>query len=485
MMRHILGCALGFAVLALFSPSLAAQAVYQGGRAAGSINFSAGNLVMFSPGNNPAPDAFWIGVASGGGSTLIRDSANSQTSSLTLNQGDVLVFKTTPPYYIYFQGASMLLFYGGTVLDTPPSPVCNTGAQGPVMLAADKTVNFMAESEASGPPQLAVTRYLSTVSEQNGSLIYYRIGAYQSPTTYPLPACSGSDCCSPTTMLFALKNLSGGVFTIYELDSSGPSNFDWNTTVPSTMTCSASGTPTSGMAPLKVTFTATASGGSPGYNWVWKFGDGATSSKQNPSHTYDAGGSFTWKMTVTDAANDSCTGSGTVKVTGVLSVTATASPRQGMPPFTVAFDATPTGGTPPFTYAWDFGDGGTANVPNPSHTFVTVGTFECQVTVTDKQSKSAAATVNVYSGVPIPPSITSVTALTSPFRLKVAGSDFMNGCSATIEDAAVPQVIFKNPTTLTFKGGSSLKTLVPKGVSVCVKVINPDGTPSDCFMYTR
>ena len=251
------------------------------------------------------------------------------------------------------------------------------------------------------------------------------------------------------------------------------------------MSCSASGTPTSGMAPLKVTFTATASGGSSGYTWEWKFGDGATSSKQNPSHTYASGGNFTWKMTVSDSANNSCMKSGTVKVTGALAATASVNPRQGMPPFTVTFNATVTGGTPPYTYAWDFADGGTANIPKPSHTFVTVGTFQCEVAVTDKESRSAAATVNVYSGVPIPPSITTVKALTNPFRLKVAGSDFMNGCTATIDDAVVPQVVFKTPTTLVFKGGSSLKALVPKGVSVCVKVLNPDGTPSECFTYVR
>lgn len=476
---------MGLAFLALACTGLSAQVTYQGGRAGGSITFSAGNLVMFSPGYNPAPDAFWIGVVAGGGDTLIRDGANHQTSNLTLNQGDVLVFRSTPPFYLNFRGTTMQIFYGGTILDTPPGPVCNTGALGPVMIAADKVLNFMAESQVSGNPKLAVTSYLSTVAEQNGSLSYYRIGAYQNPVYYTFPACSGGDCCSPTTTVFVLKNLSGGIFTIYELDSSGPSDFDWNTSAPSPLSCSASGAPTSGMSPLKVTFTASVSGGSPGYTWNWNFGDGATSTKKNPTHTYEKGGNFTWKMTVSDAANNSCMRSGTVKVTGPLAVTASVNPRQSMPPFTAAFNSVVTGGTPPYTYAWDFSDGGTANIPNPSHAFVTAGTFECQVTVTDKDDKSAAATVPVYSGVPIPPSVTSMSALTSPFRLKVVGSDFMNGCTATINDAPVPQVLFKDPADLMFKGGSSLKALVPKGVSVCVKVINPDGTPSACFTYVR
>lgn len=474
-----------FATLVLVGTGLLAQVTYQGGRAGGGINISAGNFIMFSAGANPVPDGLWIGVVSGGGNTTMRDGAGRQTSSLSLGQGDVLVFATTPPYYLDFHGSAMKIFYGGLLLNSPPSPVCNTGAQGPVLIGVNKTMNFSAESGVSGSPQLGVTAYLSTVVEQNGGLSYYRIGAYQDAGTYTFPACSGSDCCSPTTTLLALKNLSGGDFTAFELDSSGPSDFDWNTTVPSPLLCEASATPTSGMAPLAVKFTASASGGSSGYTWEWRFGDGATSSNHNPSHTYDKGGTFTWKMVVSDKGNNTCLRTGTIKVTGTLSATATANPRQGMPPFTTSFSTTVTGGAPPYTYAWDFADGGTANVPNPTHTFVTAGAFECQVTVKDKDGKSAVAPANVYSGVPIPPSVTGVTALTDPFRLKVAGQDFMNGCIATINDALVPQVVFKTPTSLVFKGGSSLKALVPKGASVCVKVINPDGTPSVCYTYVR
>jgi len=189
-------------------------------------------------------------------------------------------------------------------------------------------------------------------------------------------------------------------------------------------------------------------------------------------------------MTVTDQANNSCMRTGTIQVTGALAVTASANPRQGMPPFSSTLGATVSGGTAPYTYAWDFGDGGTSNFQNPSHTFTTTGVFGCQVSVKDKDGRSASGTVNVYSGVPIPPTVTAVAAQSNPFRLKVTGSDFMNGCTATINDSPVPQVVFKTPTSLIFKG-SGLKALVPKGATECVKVINPDGTPSDCYNYIR
>ena len=58
------------------------------------------------------------------------------------------------------------------------------------------------------------------------------------------------------------------------------------------------GNPTSGAAPLTVMFTDTSSG-SP-TSWSWTFGDGGTSTAQNPSHVY-AAGIYTVSLTATNA----------------------------------------------------------------------------------------------------------------------------------------------------------------------------------------
>ena len=60
-----------------------------------------------------------------------------------------------------------------------------------------------------------------------------------------------------------------------------------------------SGTPTSGTAPLEVTFTD-ASTNTP-TSWAWTFGDDSTSSSQNPVHTYLAAGTYTVTLTATNA----------------------------------------------------------------------------------------------------------------------------------------------------------------------------------------
>ncbi len=58
------------------------------------------------------------------------------------------------------------------------------------------------------------------------------------------------------------------------------------------------GSPTSGTRPLEVTFTDLSTGVID--SWSWDFGDGNTSTAQNPTHTYVAAGTYTVSLTVTN-----------------------------------------------------------------------------------------------------------------------------------------------------------------------------------------
>ncbi|MCA4135040.1 PKD domain-containing protein [Arthrobacter sp. M4] len=70
-------------------------------------------------------------------------------------------------------------------------------------------------------------------------------------------------------------------------------------------------TPDTGAAPLPVTFADT-SAGQP-TSWSWNFGDGATSTVQNPSHTYASAGSYLVTLTATNSSGSSAS-SGTITV---------------------------------------------------------------------------------------------------------------------------------------------------------------------------
>jgi PKD repeat protein len=77
----------------------------------------------------------------------------------------------------------------------------------------------------------------------------------------------------------------------------------------------ASAIPTSGVAPLTVNFSSGGSSDPDGTitGYSWNFGDGVTSTADNPSHTYAARGSYTAVLTVTD--NDGLTDTASVVIT--------------------------------------------------------------------------------------------------------------------------------------------------------------------------
>ena len=79
-------------------------------------------------------------------------------------------------------------------------------------------------------------------------------------------------------------------------------------------TAAFSGTPLSGTFPLNVQFTDGSSGAPT--SWNWNFGDGGSSSAQNPSHTYNAAGSYTVTLTASNAqGSDAETKVGYITVT--------------------------------------------------------------------------------------------------------------------------------------------------------------------------
>ncbi|SFW73060.1 PKD domain-containing protein [Amycolatopsis australiensis] len=168
------------------------------------------------------------------------------------------------------------------------------------------------------------------------------------------------------------------------------------------LSATANASPTTGNAPLTVSFTGSATGGLAPYSYSWNFGDGsASSTAQNPSHTYNAAGNYTVTLTVTDSASPAHTATSSVAVTvgavgQPLAASASAAPTSGQVPLTVAFSGTATGGTPAYSYSWNFGDGSVASTAqNPSHTYNNAGTYTATLTVTDSASPAKAATSTV------------------------------------------------------------------------------------------
>lgn len=73
------------------------------------------------------------------------------------------------------------------------------------------------------------------------------------------------------------------------------------------LTAAASADITEGLVPLKVSFAGSASGGTPNYTYLWNFGDGKTSTEQNPKYKYKETGVYSATLTVTDSLGNSVT----------------------------------------------------------------------------------------------------------------------------------------------------------------------------------
>jgi large repetitive protein len=135
---------------------------------------------------------------------------------------------------------------------------------------------------------------------------------------------------------------------------------------------------------------------------VWDYGDGTTGEAN--SHTYAQPDKYKITLTVTDddGAVDSRTKDADVK----------APPAENQPPLAAfSFNCTDltcsfnSGGSSDVdgtitSTAWDFGDGGTSNDPNPSHTYQSANNYNVKLTVTDNDGADGSVTQQVTVSAP-------------------------------------------------------------------------------------
>lgn len=114
-------------------------------------------------------------------------------------------------------------------------------------------------------------------------------------------------------------------------------------------------------------------------SWQWDFGDGGTSTLQNPRYSYTDTGWFSVKLVV---GSNGCLDS--VTINKYIHVKApVAAMRQFVgdcaDPYTVFFKGYLSKGVQ--QWSWDFGDGGTANSANPNHTYGAAGIYVVKLKV--------------------------------------------------------------------------------------------------------
>jgi PKD repeat protein len=132
-------------------------------------------------------------------------------------------------------------------------------------------------------------------------------------------------------------------------------------------------------------------------SFEWDFGDGETSTDENPSHSYASYGEFTITLTVTDD-------DGAIDIDSLVIIVddppvAVATVDNDNPDIDEVINFTGSGSTDAdgsvVSYVWDFGDTNISTAADPSHSYSASGEYTVTLTVTDDDGHADSDTLTV------------------------------------------------------------------------------------------
>ncbi len=221
-----------------------------------------------------------------------------------------------------------------------------------------------------------------------------------------------------------------------------------------------------------VSFTDMSIAGSSTINqWSWSFGDGTTSTIQDPSHAYSTPGAETVTLTVTDANGNASTATHSLTVNDYNSPTASftfapTTPNIGQ---TVTFTDISTQGSGTINqWSWSFGDGASSTAQNPTHAYSTPGLETVTLTVTDINGKTNVAThaltVNDYispaASFDFSPTLPTIGQTVTFTDTSMQGTGTINQWAWNFGSGATPATSTSQNSTCTYSSaGTKIVTL--------------------------
>ena len=150
--------------------------------------------------------------------------------------------------------------------------------------------------------------------------------------------------------------------------------------------------------------------------WSWDFGDGSTSSAQNPVYSYATTGLKTVALHAYMSENGTITN--TITKTNYINVTAAPPPAPVADftgtPTTVSLGTTvqfnDTSAYSPTSWSWNFGDSGGSSLQNPTHLYTSIGVYNVSLTATNAQGSSTATKTNYINVTALAPPVASFTS---------------------------------------------------------------------------
>lgn len=201
-------------------------------------------------------------------------------------------------------------------------------------------------------------------------------------------------------------------------------------------------------------------------SWNWNFGNGSTSTQQNPTATYLTPGTYNVTLVVTNIFGcvDSITKSVTISPLPIPSFTSGTACSGSAINFTNT--SVPMG----VSWSWTFSNGATSTLQNPSIVITSPGTYTATLSVSDSNGCSAALTRNVVVS-PLPvaafiPSNPFCIGSSIQFTNQSTGGvsnqwSFGNGQTSTNT----------NPTTVYPAGGTYPVSLIVTNAAGCTATI--------------
>jgi len=245
--------------------------------------------------------------------------------------------------------------------------------------------------------------------------------------------------------------------------------------------------PRNGCAPLSVNFTDSSyTFMSTITSWSWSFGDGDSSTLQNPSHFYPTEGDYTVTLSVADA--NGCTDTKTETnfiqptfPTPIFSADTLSCSSRAVPFVNSSIGVG-------LSYYWEFGDGDTSSTASPTHTYAQEGTYTITLRVTDINGCDSTVTKVNYITVsdpqvdfvadslfsPCPPLITNFIPQTTPDVISLSWT-FGDGNVSALD---TPSNVYMTPGLFDVQliGTTALGCKDTMLKYDYVSVLGPDGT---------
>lgn len=133
--------------------------------------------------------------------------------------------------------------------------------------------------------------------------------------------------------------------------------------------------------PINFTDATTISGGPTIISWQWDFGDGNTSTQQNPSNNYAQQGTYVVSLIATSSLGcpDTITKYISINAIPIANFSSTTICEGQTTNFT---DLSSISNGSIASWLWDFGDGNSDNTQNPSHQYASAGTYTASLSIT-------------------------------------------------------------------------------------------------------